>query len=110
MMATSALGILSSLKITLSDPAVDVVTKQTALSVLQACTMVFGKTHPTHFMDIMECVGLLVQGDILELKGSALATAAALIKGLKQGAVPYLPKVDPHFKKLSIFFQYGVSE
>lgn len=99
--ATSAQGIFSSLVDCLADPDTDTITKQAALLVVQSCALAFGRSHSNQLVDLIDRVGLLVQEECLEVKGSVLATIAAMIKGLKQEAVPHLPKVMLALKSLA---------
>lgn len=92
-MASVALEICDPVIELIKNPESDQVMKQMGLAAVQSSVLVFGGKHGDKFVNVLECIPDVISEGSLGLKGSALATIAALVKGLGLATVPYLPKV-----------------
>lgn len=106
-MASAALEICDPVIELIKNPDSDQVMKQMGLAAIQSSVLVFGGQHSAKFVNVLDCIPDIVAEGSRGLKGSALATVAAVVKGLGLATVPYLPKVGqfPLFLKATCFVQ-----
>ena len=71
----------------------DDVIRQSALATVQSLVHAFGRQHADFLRDLIPVVAERTTQSTSQLRGSALACMAAILREMGEAAIPYLPQV-----------------